>query len=394
MSTETQQPPAEPTAVPDHFSFADLVQAKFEATDTNGPNTIGLDATSKAFTTQYGPIVWSRFGKNVPCGVALTDLKAVVNRKAALPAPPSSGGWRRPWHWEWRRFRHERQLLLSAERKPVRLHLFFPPLTSTDLETLEALSRCEKQAVYARRFLEEEDLRQCLTLLYWPADELIAQADADAARIQAGPAANADQPQPAGRHSGQATLRDVIDGQLDTADQYYQYFTQRSVRLQYFRGIGLGTLALIVLCLVLYGFRTKLGVSVPFLWSVGAGALGALTSVLSSATFGRIVLDRPQGGTWNTMLGAFRPLIGALFGIAFFALVNADFLPIKIPGGGGKVALYASIAFLAGFSHRWAQDTLKAAEGRIPAPPTPPDGQPGQGTANQPGQGRNPVQGS
>jgi hypothetical protein len=383
MTTETKQAQADP----DHFSFADLVQAKFEAAENTRKKTIDVGAVSRAFTTRYGPIVLSRFGGNVPCGVALTDLRAAANPSAAMPVLPTSGGW-----WPWHGFNYEKRLLHAEERRPVHLHLFFPPLESTDLATVEALSRCEKQAVYARRFLQDEDLRQCLTLLYWPTDALIAQADTETAPVQAAPAANANQPQATGRHSEPASLRDVINDQIDTADQYYQYFTQRSVRLQYFRGIGIGMLALTVLCLVLYGFRTQLGVSVSFLWSVGAGALGALTSVLSSATFGRIVLDRPQGGTWNTMLGVFRPVIGALFGVAFFALVNADFLPIKIPSGGGKVALYASIAFLAGFSHRWAQDTLKAAERRIPAPPTAPDGLPAPATENA--QGRNPAQGS
>ena len=241
---------------------------------------------------------------------------------------------------------------------------------------------CEKQAVYAGRFLENEDLRQCLTLLYWPAAALIDLADT-ATPDSSGTATTSADPK---EESGTAQIIDVIAEQMGIADQYYQYFTQRSVRLQYFRGIGLGMLALSALCILLYVFRTRLGVPVPFVLSVAAGAGGALTSVLSSATFGRIVLDRPAGGAWNTMLGTFRPLIGSLFGVAFFALVSANFLPVKIPSGGGKVALYASIAFLAGFSQRWAQDTLKAAEGRVPAPPTPAEGQSAPGAAARPAQ--------
>lgn len=124
--------------------------------------------------------------------------------------------------------------------------------------------------------------------------------------------------------------------------------------------------------MVLYIFRGPLNAPIALLWSILAGGLGALTSVLSSATFGRIFLDRPTGRYGNALLGIFRPLIGAVFGAAFFALIDAGFLPIKVPSGDGKVALYASIAFLAGFSQRWAQDTLRAAEGRISAPPGPP----------------------
>jgi hypothetical protein len=164
---------------------------------------------------------------------------------------------------------------------------------------------------------------------------------------------------------------DVVNKQLDAANQYYQYFTQRTIRMAYFRGIAYGILAVVGLFVILYVFRGFFKAPIALLWSIMAGALGALTSVLSNATFGRIVLDRASGGNWNTLLGAFRPIIGALFGAAFFILVSAGFLPIKIPSD-NTIALYASIAFLAGFSHRWAQDTFKAAEGRISPPPSAP----------------------
>ena len=244
---------------------------------------------------------------------------------------------------------------------------------------------------YARRFLEDEDLRQCLTLLYWPADALIALVDAGAAvpdsempvgdTLQHPPGNTAATREPAKNDVAADDVAEVVDQQLNAADQYYQQFTQRTVRSAYFRGIGYGLVVAIALFVVLYLFRKAFNAPVALLWSIVAGALGALTSVLSSATFGRIILDRPQGGIWNTFLGAFRPLIGSLFGAAFFVLINAGFLPIKVPTGSGEIALYASIAFLAGFSHRWAQDTLKAAEGRITTPPSPSEGRPQQETA-------------
>jgi hypothetical protein len=267
----------------------------------------------------------------------------------------------------------------------------FPVLMPTTAQAVRSLSRCQQQAVYARRFLEDEDLRQCLTLLYWPADALIALVDAGAAvpdsempvgdTLQHPPGNTAATREPAKNDVAADDVAEVVDQQLNAADQYYQQFTQRTVRSAYFRGIGYGLVVAIALFVVLYLFRKAFNAPVALLWSIVAGALGALTSVLSSATFGRIILDRPQGGIWNTFLGAFRPLIGSLFGAAFFVLINAGFLPIKVPTGSGEIALYASIAFLAGFSHRWAQDTLKAAEGRITTPPSPSEGRPEQETA-------------
>jgi hypothetical protein len=373
----------------DQASFASLVLAKFEA-QRSADVAASLNAICESFTERFGPIIYSRFGKSIACGVALTDAEAAAGRNLAVLAELKDTGDRKDEdgrsakvkpkripRWEKRWQRQERRWWLTQQRKPVRLHLVLP--TPATAQVLMSLSRCGTQAIYARRFLQDEDLRQCLTLLYWPADALIARADADAGGPAPGePAAsnvlNASQPATTAPTSKTGTndpetdqFADVVNKQLDTADQYYQHFTQRTIRMAYFRGIGYGMLAVVVLFLAFYLFRGFFRAPIALLWSIMAGALGALTSVLSSATFGRIVLDRTQGGIWNTFLGAFRPIIGALFGAAFFILINAGFLPVKIPSG-NAVALYASIAFLAGFSHRWAQDTLKAAENKISAP--------------------------
>src|SRR5262249_23595858 len=155
------------------------------------------------------------------------------------------------------------------------------------------------------------------------------------------PATTAPTQNTATNDSSTDQLADVVNKQLDTADQYYQHFTQRTIRAAYFRGIAYGMLTVVALFVIFYAFRGFFKAPTALLWSIMAGALGALTSVLSSATFGRIVLDRTQGTTWNNLLGAFRPIIGALFGAAFFALINAGFLPVKIPAG-NAIALYAS----------------------------------------------------
>jgi hypothetical protein len=376
----------------DQGSFANLVLAQRSA-----DAVADHDATRQAFIKRYGPIIYSRFGKNIACGVALTDTKAVADRNLADLAKPENTDiqqreaiLRRILHWitgnstttprwEKRQRKRERKWWLTQQAKPVRLHLVLP--TPATAQVLTSLSRCGEQAVYARRFLQDEDLRQCLTLLYWPADALIALADADAPGTTpekpVGNTTNSSQltrPAPmqatAGNGSGTDQLA-AVDEQLITADQYYQHITQRSIRAAYFQGIGIGILLVVGLVVLYYLLHRHLHAPVSYLlWSIIAGGLGALTSVLASATSGNIVLDRAAGSNWNRSLGAFRPIIGGLFGAAFFALINAGFLPVKIPST-NAIALYASIAFLAGFSQRWAQDTFKAAEGKISAPSTP-----------------------
>jgi hypothetical protein len=90
-----------------------------------------------------------------------------------------------------------------------------------------------------------------------------------------------------------------------------------------------------------------------------AGAIGAVVSVMI-----RITLDPTPDVTTERkrlvmlLAGAFRPVVGGVFGVVFFAFVMGGLLPFK-PGTGDDAGLFfAGLAFLAGFSERWAQDTI------------------------------------
>ncbi len=70
-------------------------------------------------------------------------------------------------------------------------------------------------------------------------------------------------------------------------------------------------------------------------------------------------IDIAQGHGVTGLAGAIRPLIGAIFGLALFVFVNGGLVPIDVPTEQWKANLFfASVAFLAGFSERWAQDTI------------------------------------
>ncbi|MDD7942406.1 hypothetical protein PHK61_28720 [Actinomycetospora lutea] len=94
---------------------------------------------------------------------------------------------------------------------------------------------------------------------------------------------------------------------------------------------------------------------------IGAGGLGAVVSVLSRITSDRTdvsVRDRSKRMAMAT--GAFRPIIGAVFGALFFLVVAAGLLPLRPPhdATAGLLPFFAVVAFVAGFNERWAQDTL------------------------------------
>ena len=74
-------------------------------------------------------------------------------------------------------------------------------------------------------------------------------------------------------------------------------------------------------------------------------------------------LDYEVGPALIVMLGAFRPILGAIFGtVAYFAL-ESDFLPLTPPPEPGKVFFYYPlIAFFAGFSERFAHVVLGEAD--------------------------------
>lgn len=95
-----------------------------------------------------------------------------------------------------------------------------------------------------------------------------------------------------------------------------------------------------------------------------AGGLGALVSVMERLTTGKLALNHESGKATLRLLGGIRPFIGALFGLALFVFISGDvLLSIEPPGDAGAEPYFlAAIAFLAGFSERWAQDMIDPAK--------------------------------
>jgi hypothetical protein len=108
-----------------------------------------------------------------------------------------------------------------------------------------------------------------------------------------------------------------------------------------------------------------LGVTISYLRVVlGGGALGAVLSVLVRTTSAQpskslqIDIDTQAGTPLIVSAGAFRPIVGALLGLAVYVLIEAGLIPIKIPGQPQDLWFVSAISFLAGFTERFAQDAL------------------------------------
>jgi hypothetical protein len=90
-----------------------------------------------------------------------------------------------------------------------------------------------------------------------------------------------------------------------------------------------------------------------------ASALGACASVLQRMKAGGVGLDYRVGRQQLLILGAARPLLGVIAGLLLYLGVNAGIIPLALPlADDAKVALFAVVAFLAGFNERFVDDML------------------------------------
>src|SRR5256885_5514102 len=107
-----------------------------------------------------------------------------------------------------------------------------------------------------------------------------------------------------------------------------------------------------------------------FFGCLTAGTIGALVSVMARIGSGQFRLDYDVGRRYPIFLGALRPVIGGIFGLALYFAVTSSLLDLfKLPTDANQRFYFLLvIAFLAGFSERWARDTLLSFGGASTAP--------------------------
>ena len=145
---------------------------------------------------------------------------------------------------------------------------------------------------------------------------------------------------------------------------------QRQARFEYLGGVALGlvlTLALFAGLGALAAVNWPNQIAAPALLAATlAGSVGALVSVVQRMASGDHVLDYTAARWQKTLIGAARPLVGAIFAaVVHFALLgglltmqgsmsNAQNTPATF-------AFFALTGFAAGFSERLATDILERA---------------------------------
>jgi hypothetical protein len=146
-------------------------------------------------------------------------------------------------------------------------------------------------------------------------------------------------------------------------------------RTHYILGVLLGMIPLIVLAVLAYSLDTKsiqhLGLQSPLCctWTIAFAGMGALCSVFTRLN--RIDMCDETTDLFIYLSGVFRPFTAIMFAITIIQILRLNALPIQ--SGAAQtdelhVHLYFLVAFLSGFSERFASDLIGRAERVVGAP--------------------------
>jgi hypothetical protein len=189
--------------------------------------------------------------------------------------------------------------------------------------------------------------------------------------LEAVGAATADPRTPDGRKVAERLLEEAARDANQELDKLEQYVDRMAIRVAvrfYLFGLPAGVLLLCPLVAVVQLLPLDGQVKLHLMLSVVAGGIGAITSVMFRVTRGqKLSIDTGQGGLVTWASGLFRPFIGGVFGAALYVLVFSGLLPLQVPNH-NVAHFYAGLAFLAGFSERWAQDTIVRSAPIAPSP--------------------------
>ena len=226
-----------------------------------------------------------------------------------------------------------------------RFHRVSDWATKDDPDIARALHSCDELAVRASEVLRGRSRRITIQLVMTSACHLLSLVDAR------------------GENSPQAHRAAVAVEQRTLAElrRDYRDAANGDAQLVYFGGMTIG-IALLALLYIL-GKSVVQGEGIEERTIIGclvAGALGAVVSVIARINSGTFDLDFDVARGYTLFLGALRPVIGSIFGLLAYFMLTSGFVDVfKLPGDDiQRFYFLCVIGFAAGFSERWAQDTL------------------------------------
>ena len=303
------------------ITFSDLVrvhlrrQSALEAAGGDDSAETEYQRLLDAFQRDHGRIVNAYWCSDIPSAVALTEKQ-------------------RPWPLRWR-------------GPELTFHRVTDWATKDRPRIAGALHDCDDLAIRASRVLRGSSLRICMQLVMSSASHLLSLVDTRAA------------------HGSEEKTREALELQereLKKARAYYGTAAQGEAEIVYSAGMVAGAVAVgAAAALAAESIRWGGIDDRAFFGSLAAGAIGAVVSVIARITSSRFSLHYEVGKDDLLFLGFIRPLLGAIFGLVLYLAVLSGFVDVfKLPQSGTTKEFYflLVIAFAAGFSERWAQDTL------------------------------------
>jgi hypothetical protein len=271
--------------------------------------TDAYHAARRAFEQRHGEIVSAYWCSHVESGVALTQRR------------------RLPWAAPVARFHRESDWV-----------------TRNSPDIAHELHRCDELAVRARTVLTGVRRVICMQLVMASAAHLLSLVDVRAA------------------HAHPAETAAALDHEraaVDRAEHYYREAANGQAQIVYFGGMA--SVALVI------GICAAVWLTIDWASPVAAlvaGALGAVVSVIQRINAGKFALEYDIGRPYAFFLGGLRPVIGGAFALAISFAFIGGFMHLPVASAETqdtrRLALLV-VGFLAGFSERWAQDTLAAA---------------------------------
>ena len=231
----------------------------------------------------------------------------------------------------------------------VRLHRVTDWVTKNAEPIAGLLHECDTLGIRAREILRGTSQRITLQLIYAVEEHVLGYIE------------RSDEPNPAQEKAMVASQRQ----ELARIEGYYLRTGAKAARIVYASGMLMGATLIVAICtiaavLLKHPFHCWNGHSDPqyLLLCTGAGAVGALVSVLSRMSGGnddRFSIDFEVGRPLLRRLGLYKPLVGSVFGVATYFLLAGGLLPATATATakGNHLYFYGIIAFLAGFSERF-----------------------------------------
>jgi len=322
---------AAPTELVGGAFFADLVRAHYaweraraEGAEPGRLATLGeeYDRTLKQFQSAEGDILDAYWCVRRPSAVALTEKRQS----------------RREWFFGEHRIRLHR------------LSNWLMPRTAQKLVFL--LHDCDELAIRSEEILRGTPKRLALRSIYEVESSVLAFLE-----------------RTGGRPSNEEVDEFVAGSKhgVTAARECYSIAADKVARMVYVTGLFAGVAAMLPVA-VLAGLGLWIFGALHFQQSgtqaffacLTAGAVGAFVSVLSRMSSpAKFDLDPEVGRRAIFYLGAYRPLVGSIFGLALYFLLQSSLLQVQ---SGKEFATFVVAAFLGGFSERFVKVMLNSAE--------------------------------